>query len=124
MRVELNGLPPDANTHRLHQSLTSLAYDEGVTCDVSKVKVKYDTLNGLATGKAVAEFRNVPDQDRVMNSISDGCVRGALKASSARVVYDDRKDAFGSPKRDGATNLSARFAKGNADVYRRYDKET
>ena len=124
MRVELNGLPPDANTHRLHQSLASLAYDEGVTCGVNKVKVKYDALNGLATGKAVAEFRNVPDLDRVMKSINDGCVSGALKASSARVVYDDRKDAAGARKRDEATNLSARFAKDNISVYRRYDENT
>jgi hypothetical protein len=122
MRVELNGLPSDANTHRLHQSLIALAYDQGVTCDVNKVKVKYDTLNGRASGKAVAEFRHVPDQDRVMNSISDGCASGTLKAHSARVVYDDRKDTSGERKRDEATNLASRFGKKNASVYRRYDR--
>lgn len=124
MRVEFNGLPNDADTFRLHKSLANLAYDAGVTCDVSKVKVHYNAINGLATGKGVAEFRNVPDQDRVMNVIHDARTNGELKASAARVVYDDRKDARGERRRDEATNLAARFDKTNVSVYRRYDKET
>ena len=79
-------------------------------------------LISMASGKAVAEFRNVPDRDHVMNSISDGCARGTLKARSARVVYDDRKDTSGERKRDEATNLASRFGKKNASVYRRYDR--
>ena len=74
MRVELNGLPKDANTPRLHKDLTSLAYDAGVKCERSMVKVKYDALSGLPTGKAVAEFRCVPDKDTVMSTIRSGII--------------------------------------------------
>ena len=122
MRVEFNGLPPDANTHRLHSSLSSLGYDPGVTVNPDRVKIKYDAINGRATGKGIAEFRNVPDQDRVMQAIRDGQASGAIDATKVRVVYDDRKDAAGERKRDEATNLSSRFDKANQHMYRRFEK--
>lgn len=94
MKVEFHGLPADADTPRLHRSLSALPYDQGVTCDIRKVHVKYDALSGHAAGTGSAQFRNVPDRDRVLAALQTGRDKGWLKAGSFKVVYDDTKRAL------------------------------
>jgi len=98
LKVEFNNLPSDADTYRLHQFLTALPYDQGVTCDLRKVRVKYDALLGTATGPGWAQFRNVPDADRVMETLCGTHDSGIFKGVKTNVVYDDRKDARGQPR--------------------------
>lgn len=107
LKVEFNNLPSDADTYRLHQCLSALPYDQGVTCDLGKVHVKYDALLGTATGPGWAQFRNVPDADRVMETLCGTHDTGILKGVRTKVVYDDRKDARGQ-SRGGQTRFVKR----------------
>jgi hypothetical protein len=116
MKVEFQGLPPDADTPRLHKSLVSLGLEAGVSVDINHVKVKYDAINGQATGKAFAEFRNVPDQDGVMRSVHSGIIAKVVKANAAHIVYDDRKDHRGEPRKDQVVGRAARFNAANRSI--------
>ena len=75
-------------------SLSALPYDQGVTCDFRKVQVRYDTLHGRGTGSGSAQFRNVPDKNRLMAALKLGQEKGWLKATSMKVTYDDTKSAL------------------------------
>ena len=83
------------------------------------VKVKYDALSGLPTGKAVAEFRCVPDKDTVMSTIRSGIIAKVVGASSAKVVYDDRKDESGAPRKDQVTGFECRYLRQRGEVYKK-----
>ena len=97
MKLEFTNLPPDANTHRLHQGLSSVIPSE-VTCDIHQVKIAYGTLHGKATGYGSVSLRNVPANESVMKSIRESQANGSWKFGSARVAYDDRRDAqLGEP---------------------------
>jgi len=98
LKVEFDGLPPNADSHRLHQIVSSVAAhatakdgnEQGITCNRSKVKVEYGGLDGMATGKGSAQFRNVPDGDVLMSALSDAQARGAFgKGVKARLKFDD-----------------------------------
>ena len=91
LKVEFTGLPSDSDTHRLHQGLSAIPFDKGITCDVRKVSVPYDALNGRAIGSGTAQFRNVPDRDRLLAALRVGQEKGWLKARSWKVTYDDTK---------------------------------
>ena len=68
VKVEFDGLPPDQDSHRLHQALSALPYEPGITVNRSKVKVDYGGIDGRATGKASAQFR---DGDTMMATSAD-----------------------------------------------------
>jgi len=91
LRVEFTGLPPDCNTSRLHMSLSALPFDKGVTCDVNKVRVPYDAINGRGVGSGRAEFKSVPDKERLLRALKTGQEKGWLKATGWKVTYDDTK---------------------------------
>ena len=102
LKIDFDGLPPDADSHRLHQALSALPYDAGITVNRSKVKVAYGSLDGKATGKGSAQFRNVPDGDRVMAALGDAQAKGIFgRNGSVRIAFDDRKDAQGNPRASG-----------------------
>ena len=99
LKVDFDGLPPDQDSHRLHQVLSALPYDAGITVNRSKVKVDYSATNGLATGKASAQFRNVPDGDRVMAALGEAQAKGIFgRKGTVRIAFDDRKDAMGNQR--------------------------
>ena len=91
MKIAFDGMPSDMDTPRLHRSLSALPYDAGVTCDIRKINVKYDALSGRGAGTGSAQFRNVPDRDKLIAALHKGQEKGWLKAGSFRVVYDDTK---------------------------------
>ena len=99
MHVEFDGLPPDAVSHRLHQTLSELPYDAGVTLNRNKVRVEYGGIDGMATGKGSAVFGNIPDGDRVMEALGDAQARGVFgKNGSVRIATDNRKDVHGNSR--------------------------
>lgn len=102
LKVEFNGLPPDATSHRLHQVLSALPYEQGVTVSRSKVKVDYGGLDMMATGKGEAQFRNVEDGERAMAALHDAQTRCLFgKGAAAHCKYDD------SLRRRRSTDTSA-----------------
>lgn len=109
MKLEFTNLPPDANTHRLHQGLNSVIPSE-VTCDIHQVKIAYGTLHGKATGYGSVSLRNVPANESVMKSIRESQANGSWKFGSARVAYDDRRDERGIPVPDAARGIHAKLA--------------
>lgn len=93
IRIDFTGLPSDCNTSRLHQGLSAVPFDQGITCDVRKINVPYDALNGRAKGSGSAQFRNVPNRERLLSALKLGQEKGWLKAGSWKVTYDDTKPA-------------------------------
>ena len=88
MKVEFSGLPPDADSHRLHKQLSALPYDDGTTIARSATKCQYGSMDGLATGKAEAQFRNVPDGDKVMASLKEAQGKGVFgKGVTVRLKF-------------------------------------
>ena len=83
LRVEFMGLPPDCNTSRLHTSLSALPFDKGVTCDVNKVRVPYDAINGRGVGKLLSPSDGrSPSIDRL---IGIACLEADLAEPGNRV---------------------------------------
>ena len=67
MRIEFGNLPPETDTFRLQQRLTSLA---GPEVAAHAEYIKRDVLNGQSQGSAYAYFRAVQKGDEsVMNAI-------------------------------------------------------
>jgi hypothetical protein len=91
LRVEFDGLQPEEHTPRLFAALEGLPLEHGIKIGKGTVKVKKDPLLGEASGRAEAEFRHVPDRARLERVLDASRASGALKARSAKVVYDDSR---------------------------------
>lgn len=115
VKVEFDGLPPDQDSHRLHQALSALPYEPGITVNRSKVKVDYGGIDGRATGKASAQFRNVPDGDTMMATLAAARARGLFgRNGSIRLAFDDRKTASGMQRGDTAGFIHRKSHKGKS----------
>ena len=85
-KIEFDGLPPEASSHRLHETLSALPYQPSITCARSQVKVQYGGLGGLATGKGEAWLIGVPDGEHTANAISEAQARGAFGSKGGRLA--------------------------------------
>ena len=114
IKMEFDGLPPDADTHRLHKAIGTLDHgQEGLYLARSACYVEYGPCSGKASGKAHAQFMFVEDGERLKQTIADAAAKGHSffgkgrngKGVTAKVKYDGSLAQRRREKEKGERNV-------------------